>query len=878
MKKSKPNKKSLRNSSASVNSLLKRKPPKITTWLLQKLIDSSVRDQAMGDFDEQFSNNVDKKGLFTAKILYWMQIFIVLPQHLKNSIHWGMAMFKNYLKITMRNIKRQKLYSLINLIGLAIGMFVCILIFLYVKDELSYDKFHEKADRIYRISGDNNIIMTGPLAPLLKSELPEIEDYVRLYAPHIWSGISLVSSIDKQFYSERFYFADPSFFDIFTFPFLSGNPQNALKDVNSIVLTENMAKKYFGDTDPVGNTLIYENKYEYRITGVVKNIPSNSHFHFDFLIPLENYRKFDPDLDNWGNAAFITYLLLKQNVNKTDVEKGIIKITEKDKRLPFGGKISLMAVENIHLLSRARNELEVNSSIVYIYIFSAVAILVLLIACLNFINLSTARSFKRFKEIGVRKVVGAQRKQLIKQFLGESIFMSLISFAFAVVLVYMLLPLFNNISFKQISFSIIDNAENFFLLAGLAIFIGILAGSYPAFYFSSFRTVYSLSEKYKKEKHSKVSFRNVLVVFQFIISIGLIAFTGIIHEQMDYLNNKNLGFNKEQIIVIPTHRGETAVKYAPILKQELLKIPEIMYTTVSSQVPGIRPYMRTFKKYTNDKEFRIIETLWVDYDFINAYRMEIIAGRDFSKNLDNPTSSSSIINETGVKMLGYTSPQEIIGKNLTTDGENKHFVGVVKDFHFRSLHNKINPLIIHLSSKKNLFISAAVNTKNISSTLKSIEKNWKEIFPNRPFDFFFLDDSYSKQYQFEQRMGVFMGYFTFLAIFTASLGLFGLSAFTAEQRTKEIGIRKVFGASVKNIIVMVSKYFLYLIAAANIIALPAAYYFANEWIQRFAYRITLGLKIFILSAILALIIALVTVSFQSIKAATTNPVNSLRDE
>jgi putative ABC transport system permease protein len=799
-------------------------------------------------------------------------------------------MLKNYLKITFRNLIKYKIYSIVNIAGLAVGMACCILILLWVKNELSYDRFHENSERIFRVvAGGQNaakgtiLALQGPLAPLLKKEFPEVEKYVRIYAFKIFSGEKLVSHQHKHFYTNNFFMVDPSFFEVFSFPFIKGDPRTALYDLRSIVITEEMAKKYFSNDDPLGKILSYENEFDFVVTGVVKNIPFNSHFQFDFIIPLENYRDIQSlpnGLDNWDNQAFVTYLLLNPNCDISSLEKKMTELVNQYTRNDIF-TFFLQSLTDIHLYSNLRDELGTNTDIRYVRLFVAIAFLVMLIACLNFINLSTARSLKRAKEVALRKVVGARRTQLIQQFLGESVLVSVLALAVALVLVELLLPAFRNFVGKPLEIHLFFSLSLWLLVLAIVIFTGIFGGIYPAFVLSAFQPVSVFKAKMQKSQRGLLSLRRFLVVIQFAVSICLIICTGIIYKQIKYMQNTPLGFTREQVIIIPIGTGQETVSKAQILKDRFKQHNNIVAVTASSHTPGHRLWGRGIKlldKPNPEWEKLLIRSLWTDYDFIKTYKITLLAGRDFSSACSSDKSSAFILNETAVRSLGWKTAEAALGNSIYFDEKTGNIIGVVKDFHFRSLHDAIEETILHIRPERFYSLSLRANTSNLPLTLSALKKIWEEILPNRPFEYVFLDEDFAKLYYFDRKVAELMGYFTFLSVFITCLGLFSLVAFSTEQRTKEIGIRKILGATIPNILFLLTKDFTKGVLVANIIAWPVAYYAMFRWLQNFAYRTNIGITTFILSATIALLIAIITVSYQSIKAALANPIEALRYE
>ncbi|HEX9974328.1 MAG TPA: ABC transporter permease [bacterium] len=784
-------------------------------------------------------------------------------------------MFKNYLKIALRNIKKHKGFSFINVTGLAIGMAICILMLLWVRDELSFDRFHENGDQIYRVVSEihtadhisRNARTPNPLGLTLKAKYPEIINFVRFQGFDQW----LVKYEDKSFINDNLGTADPSFFEMLSFPFIKGDPKTALKDKNSIVITENMAKKYFGDEDPMGKVLkILE---DFTVTGVIKNIPENSHFHFDCIFPIEIMESFwETNFDDWRAIRFYTYLQLGKNNSGEMVSQKIANVV-RDHLPSSNTKIYLQPLRDVHLRSDFEWDLDnyAQGSMTYIYIFTLVAFCILLLACINFMNLSTARSMQRAKEVGMRKVSGAQRSDVIKQFFGESILLTFIALFLALILTELILPVFNNLSGKQLSLEFFNNFGFLIGLLGIALLTGIISGSYPAIFLSRFHPAEVLKGVSHWSTNRGTSLRKILVIFQFALTTILIIGTTVIYNQVNYIRNKNLGFNRDHIITFGSHH----MNYEPF-KNELLKNPNILSMT-QSQAPNLQPWGVigfNWEGQTPDQKDIMLYPVQVDYDYLKTFNIKMAEGRFFSKEFSTDATQAVVINETAAKVLGMKSP---LGKKISHEQLQGTIIGVIKDFHQSSLHNQIEPLIFHIPEEFHL-ICAKLNSKNISKTLALIEKTWKKFVPNYPFTYEFLDKTIDNQYKAEQKISTIFKYFTILAIFIACLGLFGLASFMTEQRTKEIGIRKVLGASISGILFLLTREFTKWVLFANLIACPIAYLAMNKWLQNFAYRINLGVWIFVLSAVIALIVALVTVGYQAIKAALANPVESLRYE
>jgi putative ABC transport system permease protein len=786
-------------------------------------------------------------------------------------------MFKNYLKIAFRNLKKHRGYSFINIVGLAIGMAACLLLFLWIQNELSYDRYHKKAERIYRITSqwesegqlERFAKTSAPLGPALVNEFPDIEKAVRFGTNRF-----LISYESKRFYEDVF-FADPEVFDIFTFPLIKGDPKAVLKEPRSIIISEEIKEKYFGEEDPIGKIINLDALKDFKITGVFKNIPPNSHFRFDFLGCFSDYAAHD--FDKWGISNYWTYVLTSKNFNQDKFKEKLPEFVEryrgKDVRDKYKLTYPLQPLTSIHLHSDLRGEIEPYSDIETIYIFSAVALFILLIACLNYINLSTARYSGRAREVGLRKVVGASRRQLINQFLGESLLFSFIAAVLAVALAELFLPLFNSLSGKRLTF---DYLDNLILLYGLVVTIfsvGLAAGSFPALYLSALQPARALKGTLKASSRVPL-LRKSLVLSQFAISIIFIFCTITVSNQLSYIRNKKLGFNKEHVVNIPVYDKDALQRYETI-KNEFLKNPRILGVSASSFFPGKIPWYQSYwYEGLSGNSYPAIRWISVDHDFLLTFGIELVSGRNFSRDFPNDVKGAYILNESAVKEIGWDSP---LGKQFRII-EKGTVVGVVKDFHFKSLHQEIEPLALYLCPEYFEYFSVRISPEGIPQALDFLRDRWQELVPNQLFQFSFLDQDFDNLYKAEMRLQKIFGIVTSLAIFIACLGLFGLAAFTAEQRTKEIGVRKVLGASVSGIFILLSKEFTRWVLVANVIAWPVAYYAMSRWLQNFAYRTSIGLWIFLLAAAVAFVVALLTVSYQAIKAAISNPADALRYE
>ncbi len=813
-------------------------------------------------------------------------------------------MIKNYFKIALRNLWKNKGYSAINIFGLAIGLATCLLITLYVTNELSYDRFNAKADRIYRINSDIkfggatlHIPQTSDMmGQLIKKDYPQVEEYTRFYSN---DGDKLIKKGNEFINEPRVANADSTFFSVFTFPAIDGDTKTALDEPNTVVVTASTAKKYFSSVNVTGKTIEIKNgetTVPYKITAVIEDMPQNSHFNFDFLFSMKNVDY------QWGQISshnFNTYLLLKPGADYKSLEKKFpdyinkyvlpsiqqfIKVNSIDELEKSGNTLrySLMPLTKIHLYSDYSFEPSPSGNIQYVYIFSLVALFILIIACINFMNLSTARSASRAKEVGIRKVLGTKKTTLITQFLVESTVTAFISLIIAIGIVYFVLPLFNDVAAKSLHIKDLFDIRLLSFIIIIPFVVGILAGSYPAFYLSKFKPIAVLKGN-SKSSFKKSNLRNTLVVFQFATSIILIIGTIIVYQQLHYIQTAKLGFAKDQVLVID--RAYALNKNVDAFKNEVLRMPGVSSGTVSSYLP-VANSSRSDNTYSsgpvmNSKNGIDMQTWGVDYDYLKTMGMEIAQGRNFSKDF-GADSSAILITETTAKMIGLKDP---VGKSLyipsSLQGNNSmvalNIIGVVKDFHFESMKQSIGPLCMRLFPSQGL-VSFKINATNATGLIKSIEHTWKTLAPGMPFSYRFMDESFNEMYRSEQRAGTIAIVFAVLAVLIACLGLFGLVTYMAEQRTKEIGIRKVLGASVNNVVLMLSKDFLLLVFLAAVIAFPVAWWAMHKWLQDYVYRVNIGWWVFAVAGSIALLIAIVTVSFQAIKAALANPVKSLRTE
>ena len=870
----------------------KLKPPRLAEWIVQRLAWSEDKISIKEDLREEYEYLFTLNGSQIAHFWYWKHVFRSIFPFLKISFYWSFTMLKNYLKTTLRNFRKQRTYSLISIFGFSLGITSCLLIMLYVKQELSYDRFHTNADRIYRVGvetrrpqGRSLTAATPiPVAPALKEDYPDIEHFTRIY----FAGNDLVQYEDKKFFESSFVFIDPGFFKIFSFPLIKGSALNLMEDPGSIVITSSIADKYFGDKDPIGEIIRYRNQFNFTVAGVIEDVPTNSHFHFDFAA---SFLALNQDivgftLDQWGAYADLyTYVLLPEHLNADEFQEKVQPFLQRHHDTPgVTRELFLQPLTGIHLHSHVDGEIEKNNFVSNLVILITIAFFILTIAIINYINLSTAHSSRRAKEVGMRKVLGAVRFQLFKQFMGESICLSFLSMCLSLVFIKMLLPVFSSMVGKPVEFVYSENLLFLGAILMLSIFVGVISSIYPALFLSGFQPVKTLKGLKDTGKSSFVQlfFRKALVVTQFVISLLLIIGTLVINQQIRFLKNANLGFDKEQMVIIPFFDNSVNDKYETV-KNELAAHPNVISAAACFNAPIGESNGFAISVFPDGKDAGakfVINMNIIDFDFIDSFGLEIIAGRNFSKEFTSDYEKAFIVNEAALKDLDYASPEDAIGKKfiIGINFMEGTVIGVVRDFHITSLHEDIGPLL--MLHKPEWFNSMAVKIRpdDISGTLTFLEKTWKKFVPNYPFSFSFLDERIDLMYQSEKQTSIIIRTFSMIAIVIACLGLFGLAAYTAEKRTKEIGIRKVLGATVGNLIFMLSTEFTKWVLVANVVAWPVAYFAMNKWLGNFAYRTSIGLAPFILAAVLVFLIALFTVSFQALKTALANPIESLRYE
>lgn len=849
----------------------KSRIPSIPYWILKQTYVFDFEEGYAGDIEEEFRAIQNRKGRRKAIFWIWAHALTAIPKTLRMYLYWWREMFKNYFKITLRYIQRHKSYSFINIIGLAVGIASCLLILSWIRYELSFDRFHTNAGEIYRVisefhspGGEVNYTTTNqaPLAAVLKEKYPEIVNSARTLRWHLKMGREEVR------FEESVWFVDPAFLEMFTFSFVQGDPTTALIEPDSIVLTKTLARKHFRNENPMGKTIIGGQRTPFVISGVIKDIPQNSDFDIDAIIPITFAKKAGHKLEEWSGFNYKTYIQLQRGSSGQIIEQKIKHIL-KEYMPETRTTIQLQPLTKVHLYALGGGGL-----IIYVYIFLTMAVFTLLIACVNYMNLSTARASSRAMEVGIRQVVGARRQQLARQFLSESFILSLFATAIAVVLAHIFLPSFQRLAGRKIHIDYSWDALAF--IVGIAILTGILSGSYPAFVLSNVKPVKILKGIFRSGREGAF-FRKVLVVAQFALSIFFIFGTITINKQLHLLQNKNLGYDKENIICLDTVGG-IGQKYEAV-KNTLLANPNVVGMTVLDSFLDAPNSSATSDVVRWEGQAANESIPWlivkgVDFDFQKVFGIEMAEGRYFSREFPSDRKNSMVVNEAAVRAMNMDSP---IGKKFHFWDYDGTIIGVIKDFHLRSLHKNIEPMVMKVGLNLQR-IAIRIKGEDMAATLKFIEREIKTIVPGYSFEFEFLDEKLGRLYRAEERMENIALAISVLAIFISCLGLLGLAAFTAEQKTKEIGIRKVLGASIGNIAMMLSKEYVRWIVIANLIAWPVGFYFVSRWLRNFAYRIDIGIWIFVLSGAIVFLIALLTVSYQSIKAAIADPVDSLRYE
>lgn len=849
-----------------------------------------------GDVYELYDERVKETKKWKADFLFFIDILgLCRPFAFRKRRHNSnqIAMLKNYLKITYRNFIKQKVYSTLNVSGLAIGIACSILILMYINDELSYDKFHSKSHRTYRVLekfesegvGEHSASLPFPSGPALKNDFErQVEHMVRFFNFQSPSLALSNTAADKGFNESNIFFADSTFFNVFDFELIGGSRETALAEPNSIIITRSMAKKYFSEEDPMGKTLEFQGNQNLLVTGVMEDTPKNAHFQIDFVISFSSLKQSFgggyPTTWYWNPCW--TYIVLEENTSKEEFESQFPDFVQK--YFPDFVKdditLQLQPIEDIHLHSKLDYEIAANSDIKNVYIFGMVAIFVLLIASINFINLSTARANKRAKEVGVRKSLGSAKSQLINQFIIESILLTFVSLLVAVAIVALVLPAFNQLTEKSVPLSILLEPIFLFGLIGAGLAIGLLSGFYPAFVLSSFKTVLVLKNGHLKT--SGLNFRRILVTSQFSISIMLIIGTFIVLNQLDFLQNKDAGFNDENVVMVPVIQSPMGNHYENF-KTTALQSPHINSMTAVEEIVGAKFQVGNYQ-FEGMEQSKPFPRFNVRHEFISTMNIPMAAGRAYDQTIQTDDSLALVINETMAKTLGW-SAEEAIGKRFKFKDEFRgQIVGVVKDYNFASKHHPIAPLVITLNTRPgafNLFIkylAVKIDGRQMQDAISDLEKAWISVLPERPFDFFFLDDRLNDSYKSEQKLSSITLVFSLLAVLVACLGLFGLATFSVEQRTKEIGVRKVLGINTSQIMALLSREFMLLIAIAFLIAIPLSYYFLNEWLNGFAFRVSIQVWPFIIAGLITFFISIITVAYHAMKASFINPVDTLKYE
>ena len=811
-------------------------------------------------------------------------------------------MFRNYLTVAIRHLNRQKGYSFINVMSLSLGIACALLILLYIRDELSYDRFHDKADRIYRVISEerdgDQVVRTAevmlPTVKFMREDFPEVEEMVRFVPPgNAW----MIKYGDKGFYERNFYLADSSVFNVFDVPLVTGDPRTALAGIDQVVLSESVAQKYFGDENPIGKILDAEGSFHFEVTGVMRDLPANTHLGFDILAAFRIQEHYgDKSVDVWDWRKSYSYVLLREGSDPDELEAKLPAFVEKYVGDLYDGEDSsltfrLQPVTEIHLHSHLERELAPNSDIRYVYLFGAIAVFIILIACINFMNLATARSAGRAGEIGLRKTFGAARGQVVRQFIIESMVMTGLAVCLALLLAVSSLPWFSLLTGKSIS---LDADTAWFALGAVVVIgavVGFLSGSYPALYLSGLAPIQALSGT-RSRGTGNVTIRRILVVGQFVISIALIICTGVVYSQLDFIRARNMGLNTDQVVAVP-QTFAPVIEKSRVYKARVKEISSVVNVAMSFILPGHKNAVVPIKVRNpgQDESSKIdMNQAWTDDEFIETFGIELVAGRFYDSAFpgDWTRTGAIVINEAAVARLGFESASEALGveidgiEELIQDSEEQSelrpsIVGVVRDFHYANLHEPIEPLIL-FPNYPGGYAMIKIDSERMAEGLTAIEDAWNEVNPDFAFEYFFVEDTFARLHEAEQRFARVFVSFAVLAGVIACLGLVGLSSFTAERRTKEIGVRKVLGASIPNLFGMLSSEFVWLVIVANVLAWPVAYLAMNNWLNGFAYRVNLGWTTFILAGALAMAIALLTVGFQAVRAATANPVESLRTE
>lgn len=873
-----------------MNQLPGIRPPALFLRFFRWFCNPAFAEDIEGDLVEMFGRDAATGNLTRARMQFSLRVLRLFRPGIIRKIGYQSSyihpspMFKNYFITSLRSLMRSKGFSTINIVGLAVGLATFSLISFYVYHELSFDRYHQNADRIFRIvenlKTENEMLFQStsapPMGPRFQKDFPEVESYVRFQQ---WSLLAQRNDITG--YEYESYIADSTVFDVFSFKLLAGDKKTALREPYSIVLTQSMAKKYFGNEDPVGQTLKmdYDN---YKVTGVMEDVPGNSHFRFSNLISFSTWSRNNKDAEDrsWFWNGFHTYVLLRDAQSADKVRARMKDFLERnvEKGGMYYEDLPLQSLTSIYMAPERSWENGTRGSMSNVYVLSIIAVFILLIACFNYINLTTARASRRLKEVGLRKTLGAQKRMLIAQFLGESLIVTLLSSLMAGILAWIALPAFRTLVESSLDFSVLPEAWKVIgATLGLVLIVGLLAGGYPAFIISRFEPV-QIFRPSAQGIFGHHNLRKVLVGIQFLISITLVAGTMLVYDQLDVVRKQDLGFDKEGMIVVPTNGDTAIVKYLDAVKNELMQVPGVQHVAGSRQIPGQNANnLYTEIEMAGGKMSPTnINYNFVDHDFLTTYNIKLLAGRDFSRSVQADDTTAYLINEAAIKDFGWT-PEEAIGRKVRRGREGK-IIGVIKDFHYRSLHTKVEPMMIGMTDYVGRLSIRLEKNGDVPATVARVEKKWHELIPYLPFDYSFLDVEFDRQYKADQQLGKVAGVFTGLAIFIGCLGLLGLTSFVVERRTKEIGIRKVLGASVPSVVMLITREFIWLIAIALIMATPLTWYLIDQWEQNFTLQAAINPLRFVMAGTAVFMVAWLTISFLSLRAANANPVKALRTE
>ncbi len=867
--------------------------PQLARKFLKGMSAYHEKHSMIEDFEETFSEIREAEGVSQAKRWYWKNMLISVAGYMKRAMFWRFIMLKNHLKIAYRNFVRHKLYSFINVFGLAVGLSICLVISLWVMRELSYDRFHKNAYRIYRIERElfrDNLYSRWPITggrykQALIDDFPEIVNAVRF-----WRREFAIRDHKNDIHRQQMFAVDNSIFEMFDFNLEEGDEQSALSDPMTVVLTHDNAVRYFGTGEALGKSLTFEwqgEQTDFQVTGILDEVPENSHIHFDMLLSIASYKE-EPYSD-WRSNYLYTYVMVAENTSKQDLEEKLKTFVSKRLEPEYGDllltdrsihevlKMHLFPMKDIHLHPSPDWEVEPGGNITSVYLFSCIAVLILIIACLNFVNLSTARASKRAKEVSLRKTVGAEKRQLRVQFIQESVLLAFVSLGLAVVMSSLFIQAYNGIFAENLSLSVLLHLKQMFFIAGATFTVGVLAGLYPAFYLTRFDPVQVLKGS-PVSGRGKSKFRRNMVIIQYSISIILIIGVFTVYKQMKYIQNRSLGFDKENVVILPVRSQHIAQNYKSF-RNELIQNSQIISASASSEIPADSHYSNSYVNPPESDDGVSMILFSSDHDYVETYRLEILAGRAFSRDFSTDEERSIILNESAARRIGWT-PEEAIGKKLVggyLDGEGQ-VIGVVENFNYKSLRREVEPMALFLVPGYIRKISVRIMPGEVGRTLNFIQKTWDGAFPGEQFEYSFLDNRIDQLYVSEKKMQDLFVIFSALSILVACLGLLGLVSFTAELKTKEIGIRKVLGASTGHVIVLLSKELVKWILLANILAWPLAWLLMNRWLQNFAYRTQIGVIVFAAAGSVALAIAALTFIFQTVKTARTKPVTSIRYE